>query len=153
MVVNLSARHVWPTDRWAQLLDYLLERFDRPVLVNAVGDDLKRAVHLAAGRTAQVRVLPDGATFREVACLVSRAGLLISPDTSLVHVAAAAAVPTVGLYPQRHDFRLCWIPPGEGVRVVQATARGTLASISVEQVCEAVDELFALRPARSGLRP
>lgn len=153
IVVNLSARHVWPTDRWAQLLDYLLARFDRPVLVNAVGGDRRRAVGLAAARTAQVRVLPEGATFREVTCLVSRAGLLISPDTSLVHVAAAAGVPTVGLYPLRHDFRLCWIPPGEGVRVIRATAPGTLASISLEQVCRAVDELFAPQPASSGIRP
>lgn len=153
IAINLSARHAWPALHWGPLLDHLAERFDAPVLINAVGRDRGAAVELARTRSRRVRLLPEKATFREVACLVSQVMLLVSPDTSLIHVAAAAGVPTVGLFPKRHDFRLCWIPPGDHVRIVSASLPDTLSDISAGQVGLAVDALFAAQPAGSGSGP
>jgi ADP-heptose:LPS heptosyltransferase len=149
-VVNLSARHRWPEASWSALLDFLRDRGLTPVFVNAIDRDRAIGARLAQRHGHEVRLVPDGASFRQVACLVSRAGLLVSPDTSLVHVAGPAGVPTVALFTRRHDFRLSWIPEGDHVRALQAIVPETLEVIPPASVGKAVESLTGPGTWRSG---
>lgn len=145
IVLNLSAhdrRRHWPAENWAALIAHLETRTDRAIRLNAIGADREDAERLARGRGPRVQCLPAGAPFRAVACFVSQAGLLVSPDTSLVHIAGPAGVPTVGLFPLRHEFRMTWIPPGTHVRVIHSTVEKTLRPIPVAAVLQAVDSLL-----------
>lgn len=45
-----------------------------------------------------LRIVSDGATFRQRAALIETADCVLAPDSSLLHVAGALKVPAVGLY-------------------------------------------------------
>lgn len=150
LLLNMSAhdrrQRFWPEASWAALADYLVRRSDRPILLNAIGPERESALRIAAVHSERVQPLPLGTRFRDVACLTSQVALFVSPDTSLMHVAGPAGVPTVGLYPLRYEFRWTWIPPGDHVRIVHSRVPRSFHEIPVAEVTAAVDSLLADRP-------
>lgn len=90
---------MWRREAWIETARWLTARGHRIVLsgggeaaeleyVADLAHDMPPGTVNAAGRL----------TFNASACLVSRAGVYIGPDTALTHVAAALGVPTVALF-------------------------------------------------------
>jgi ADP-heptose:LPS heptosyltransferase len=75
----------------------------------------------------------------EVAACLSRAALFVGNDSGLMHLAAAAGAPTLGLFGPTNAAE--YGPAGrQAMAVVGQTAR--MDSIPVEQVLTAVNDLF-----------
>jgi ADP-heptose:LPS heptosyltransferase len=97
-----------------------------------------RRVAFATGAQA----VPPRSTLREFAAIVHEFDLLLTPDTAVVHLAAAWKVPTVALY--RSDPTVApWLPYNTPNRAV-ADPRG-IPAISVDQVIAALEELIQER--------
>jgi ADP-heptose:LPS heptosyltransferase len=147
VILNISAhdrvQRFWPEEAWAGLTAHLVAQLDRPVLLNAIGPERECALRIAAAHPDSVFTLPEGTEFRSVACLVSQAAFFVSPDTSLMHVAGPAGVPTVGLYPLRYEFRWTWVPPGKHVRIVYSEVPRSFREIPLSAVTSAIDDLLA----------
>jgi ADP-heptose:LPS heptosyltransferase len=145
VAVNVSAGHpgrYWPAERWVQLLDGIFsERNDlRVLLLNALRDE-KLAAGIAAALPASRVLRPEAHEFHSFAAYISLSHMLITPDTSAVHIAAAFQVPVVGLYPAVPWNLASWHPVGTDAEVVTPPS-GLVADIQVEAVLEACRRLL-----------
>ncbi len=110
------------------------------VVVSSPGDsaeaeELGRAM---PGRTFLFPATPD---ILDVAALLERAQLVISPDTSIVHIASAMGTPVLGLYSGMATFIPEWMPHGVPYRAVETRDRAPLETILVVDVVAAYREL------------
>jgi len=93
------SRKMWPLERWARLVPDLVGRWGAQILFTGVAAEAPEVAKVAA-------MLPDGAAInlagrtdlRELAAAVAECDLLITPDTGLMHVAAALDVPLVAVF-------------------------------------------------------
>jgi ADP-heptose:LPS heptosyltransferase len=92
-----------------------------------------------AGETGADTVSPLD-SFHEFASVINACDLLLTPDTSVVHLAAAWRIPLVGLY--RADPRtIPWLPYGTPYRAI--IHEGPLSEIPLEPVVQAMTALIA----------
>jgi heptosyltransferase I len=150
----------WPAERYAALADRIAtELGGRTVLVGGRSDREEAAA--AAIRAAASHPPLDLREWdlRRLAYLLSRADVLVSPDTGPLHMGVALRTPTVALMghtnPKRYgpyrrygDLLVdAFGEPGEDYPVDAPNRPGRMERITVEQVMEKVD--FALRRYRS----
>lgn len=142
------APKVWPPDRFAALFRVLQREF--PGAHAAIFGGPGSAERAMAAPLLQA--LPDAIdlvgrlSLPEVAACLRRATLFVGNDSGLMHLAAAAGAPTLGLFGPTNAGE--YGPAGRSARAVVASS---MAGISVDQVAEAAR---ALRPpADAGLNP
>lgn len=119
---NLSAGKTtrqWAGEKSRELITSILDYFpeSRVILITAPsdrprGEELER---LFDQRVVQV---PPELSITEVSAIISRIDLLITPDTSLVHIARSFKVPVVGMYPRPQWNLERWRPYGQQSGVV-----------------------------------
>ncbi|WP_298745436.1 glycosyltransferase family 9 protein [uncultured Brevundimonas sp.] len=136
----------WPADRWAALVERLKAepRFAgwRFMLVGGPGDHPPAAPALAAAAARGIDFVGKGDILASAAA-IDRAALFVGNDSGLMHVAAAAGRPTLGLFGPTE----WWLygPWGPRTRTVASNgARGEFAPIEalgVDRVLEAVLDL------------
>lgn len=131
---------IWPPERFAQLADLAIERWNADVLVIASpeqsirAETVRRASHYADRLTVKTDLsLPQ--LVREIAS----ARLLVSNDTGPMHIGPAVGVPTLGLfsvgYPEH--FR----PLGANHRYLRANP---IEKIDVTDVMANAEEMWAI---------
>ena len=107
VVFNTSARlpeKEWGLHNASQFLKAVSQRFPNLVVVVSCDVDEREAVEKVLGELACKNVmLAPKVHFRVLSHLISKAQLLISPDTALVHVAATFNVPSVILCAREHS--------------------------------------------------
>lgn len=95
--INISAtstHRYWPQENWQRLIQSLYKQ-GRPIILIAAPGDRKQAEKLAV--FPQVKYYPT-TTILDTLSVVKNSGLVITPDTSIVHIAAAYNRPVIGLY-------------------------------------------------------
>lgn len=143
--LNLSAGQAsrrWPLDRARALLARLLEGHDVTVVLVTTPSERALAEAVGEGFGARVRLVPPNLTILEVSAIVSRLSVLITPDTSLVHIARALGVAVVGLYPSARWNLERWFPYGQSAGVVIAPSETEIRDIEPEEVIRAMDEVL-----------
>ena len=145
VLVNISAGQAyrrWPEDRYAAAVRHLLRRDPRPaVIVMAAPADGEQARRIAEAGGAAART----PALRDALALVATADLVFTPDTSISHAASAFGTPTVVmLTPSMALF----VPYETVGRNVFADDSATLASLPLERVLPALDDVLAERPPR-----
>lgn len=133
----------WPAERWGALVERLKAepRFDgwRFMLVGGPGDHPPAAPALAAAGERGIDFVGKGDILASAAA-IDRAALFVGNDSGLMHVAAAAGRPTLGLFGPTE----WWLygPWGPKTRTVASNeTRGEFAPIealTVDHVFEAV---------------
>lgn len=155
--INISASLRWLTKNWplhhiARLCEELSRRDIRPV-ITGTDKDLNYANTLinmfkgikpinACGKT----------TINQLACLIKRCAVFISPDSASLHVAASLGVPFIALFgptdPKRH------LPPAKDYVLIKkdlpcspcykskCKTRKCMESILPEEVLEAIEKLL-----------
>ena len=81
-----------------------------------------------------MHLVPNGLNLTEASAVISKLDVLISPDTSLVHIARALRVPVVGLYSRFQKNFLLWRPYDQDVGAVVSGNDGNIFDISVNDV-------------------
>jgi len=144
VAINLSAGghyRNWPAGHWTTLVETILKyQRDIRIAVFAMDREAKTASLIKEqfqGKIEYPLVSPD---LLAAGALLRQCRLFISPDTSLIHVAAAVKTPVIGLYSgdQRNQQR--YAPYGVRARLLAATGL-SLESISPETVIEAFKQL------------
>jgi ADP-heptose:LPS heptosyltransferase len=127
-----SARKNWPESRWSELLQNLVNRTDRDLLLvggEAEGERLQRlAAALPPTRVRVAQSLP----LTGLAELLERCGAFIGHDSGISHLASALGLP--GLVLWGYTVESVWRPPGEQVRILRA--HGELTALTTEHVFE-----------------
>lgn len=151
--LNVSAgseTRFWGIENYRTLLDSL--RSDHPdarIVVLSKPSDTERAIKIVEGKSG-VFMAPE-TTFDGFAAWIKHLSLLITPDTSAVHLAAAFQIPSVVLYVQSNPELRIW-EPYKAVSEALISPVDDLTTISVDQVRLAVRRLVAknivLQPAQ-----
>jgi ADP-heptose:LPS heptosyltransferase len=147
---NLSAgrpNRIWPAEACEQLGRLLLEQVPhlRLVLIVTPGDRDRGTDLLHRMQDSRVVLVPDGLTLLEVSALISRLQLLISPDTSLIHIGRSFRVPVVGLYNRAGKNFRRWQPYRQLDGAVVGQHIDNLLDITPDQVMERVLHVLAAR--------
>lgn len=96
--VNLSGSRVernWTTEKWISFLQQIAKDIPSIVIIAAPAEK-ERAIQIAEAVSNAVYL--ETKSIIEVYSVVKKATLVISPDTSIVHIAAAFDKPLLGLY-------------------------------------------------------
>jgi ADP-heptose:LPS heptosyltransferase len=99
---------------------------------------------VAKGFTERVCRSPEGYSIHEVSALLAGLDMLISPDTSLVHIARSFGVPVLGMYPRPEWNLNRWRPYGQAEGVVMSGDDGNIFDITPEQMIEGYRALRSL---------
>ncbi len=112
---DYSTARRWPPDRFAALADAWAARHGGTVVLVDASPEVTAAVRQAAH--SPVVDLGGQTTLWQMIALIRRCDLFIGNDSGPLHVAAAANVPTVGIYgPSNH---LAWGPWGQRTAIVK----------------------------------
>lgn len=129
--VNISAgseARFWGVENFRSTLR-LLEQYDADVLVLCVTSDLKHALAITDNNRDRIFYSPS---FDEFAAMISKLDMLITPDTSVVHLASSFNVPVFGLYVKYNTNDMIWSPYCSEFDYV-VTEKHFLAGISFEE--------------------
>ena len=144
MLVNVSG--TGPVKAWGGRAAHRLRRTPRrlthPHLRFVItGHQRDEATLQSIARDAAVARLPVTSRFEDFAALIQQAEYVVTPDTSVVHLATAWQRPCLGLYIQRpHDDH--WTPyHSPGVKVLSPTT--SVADITVDQVLQGFNKLVS----------
>lgn len=151
--VNISAgtdARFWGIARYRSLLSLLKEHYSRfSLLILHKPSDRKRALEIAEGVPGSV--VPPDMSFDQFAALIKRMDLLVTPDTSAVHLASAFSIPSVVLYVQSDRNLRIW-EPYRSVCEAVVTHEEDLTAIDVATVFGAIQRVMQRIPAEKDSR-
>jgi ADP-heptose:LPS heptosyltransferase len=146
---NISAgasSRIWAAEKSVELLRRIFERYaGAQVVVISVKPDRARGDALVGKFDSNIYQVPAGLSLMEVSALLSKLDLLVSPDTSLVHIARSYHVPVVGFYCKAKENFLLWSPYGQQEGAVVSDHIGNIFDITVDQAFAAVVKVMAVR--------
>jgi ADP-heptose:LPS heptosyltransferase len=141
LAVNISASsrsRYWGRDNFIACIRWVRD-FDARFAISVSGAPAYRAEVEAIAAATGAASLPVLASFHEVAAVLREFDLLLTPDTSVVHLAAAWRIPMVGLFPEIPGV-IPWYPYHSPYRAVHGAR---VPSIPVVAVQEALRTLVA----------
>lgn len=144
IAVNLSAGNwyrMWSEEHYRECLRLLHSTFPQcTFLVFGYADRVAMAQRLAADTPNTVALQSE--PLLRIASVLRLCSLVITPDTSIVHIASAVGAPIVGMYTRKATFIQEWMPYGVPFRAVITDHREPLDSLRPELVVKSVQELF-----------
>jgi ADP-heptose:LPS heptosyltransferase len=83
---------------------------------------------------SNVHLVPPGMSLMDASALLSRLDVLVTPDTSLVHIGRSFKVPVVALYSSYPKNINRWKPYGQEVGPVISKHIDNIYDITVDQI-------------------
>jgi len=103
VAINISAGaeiRKYPAVRWIELINSLITKYSHlKFLVLSDPGDKNEFELIIQSIDKNYLINAEGSTFQHFACKIKNSDLLITPDTSAVHIASAFQVPVIALYP------------------------------------------------------
>ena len=142
--INISpgeGTRFWGVENYQALIRWLrAQHAGSPIMVLYQPSD-KPVAQSIAEPFPEVLLSPETTTFDQFAALVQSLWILITPDTSAVHLAAAFSIPSVVMYVQSNKDLRIWEPYGSLSETV-VTDIDDLRAIPQTVVFTAVDRLI-----------
>ncbi len=155
LCVNISAgssSRFWGVEQYTNLLTRLESEFPKLQCVIACKPGDEHHARTIAGRVRQATVLQPTTDFLVFAAQIRSMAYVITPDTAIVHLAAAFGVPCVVMYIQTDPDLRIWDP--YGVPHASLISRvDSLGEIGPGQVFAAIASLMKTHPAPRRLTP
>lgn len=151
---NLSAgspTRVWAEEKSVRLVQMILEHRRARVILFTTPDERDRGERIRSHFEDSVYLIPDGLSLVQVCAIIKRLDLLITPDTSLVHIARSFKVAVVGLYSRYMKNFLLWRPYGQKGGSVVSQCDGNIFDITPEQVIESFDKVISSQDVGAGI--
>ncbi len=128
--MNISAggeNRWWGTRNYSELCVRLLASGITPLILHAP-QHRERALNIARSVPGSL-LSPPTATILHTAALIDGTRLMISPDTSVVHLAAAMGIPVAAMYLPPESGLPNWLPWKVRNRVLISDSRSSLSTI------------------------
>jgi len=148
-LVNLSAgqpRKRWSEEKYLKLIA-LLKKSCMGIILSSSPEDEDKAesILLHAGNgVCRFR----STNIRGLAAIIARCAFVITPDTSVIHVASAMGTPVVAMYSESFSVIPQWLPRAVPFRAVM-TKEYAVEAISPEEVFAGVCELRSVIDANN----
>lgn len=142
---NLSSRGAnrdWGLEKSGELAKRIVRDFPQAqiVLITVPSERYKGEKLDRESGDRVVQIFPK-ANLTEVSSVIKRLDLLISPDTSLVHIARSFKIPVIGLYPEYKKVYLQWLPYRQPEGLVLSYGGDNIFNITVEEVSDKFREM------------
>ncbi len=140
-VVHLEAKssfREWGIDNLIELAQYLAQEYPDLLLLTTASEEYFAHFQLADRLAPNVQVFKTS-SIHELAALLARAEVVISPDTAVVHLAAAMEKKMVAFYPHRDE----WLPYTPKAVVLFPEVREPIESIRVDTVLEKIRPMLS----------
>lgn len=145
---NISAgasSRIWAAEKSEELIKRILDHYDgAQVIIISVNSSRARGEALLSKFSSNLFHVPPGLTLMEASAIVSKLDLLITPDTSLVHIARSFHVPVVGMYCKFQKNFLLWSPYGQEEGAVVSNHDGNIFDITVDHAFGTVTKVLAV---------
>lgn len=143
--INISAgepNRMWTIEKWKTLVN----RFPDYRFVVLSGPEDLDGKGLLESECSNIMPSPPTRNLFEVSCIVRRLSLLVTPDTSLVHIASGTKTPVVGLYREAPQDISRFGPYAIPYELVVSTT-GEVSGIEPEAVAAALSRLVQAEKA------
>jgi len=122
--INLSAgrpARTWPVEKYIELMGMLIPKFSNAGFVlSAAPSERNKIDRVMSAHNERVYRVPDGYSIREIAGLLKNVDFLITPDTSIGHIASCVDLPTLAMYPGNMENFEVWRPFNPKVRAINS---------------------------------
>ena len=145
IAINISSggeNRWWGMDRYREVCRGIISLGMKPLLLYA--PEHKERASTIAMQEAEILISPLTPTVLHVAALLRDVRLLVSPDTSVVHIAASSGIPVVGMYLPFDPSLPKWYPWQVSSRILMSEDHRSLESISPESVIRGVQEILEI---------
>ncbi|MEE8404685.1 MAG: glycosyltransferase family 9 protein, partial [candidate division Zixibacteria bacterium] len=136
--INISAgspTRVWQQSKFVALINSILKNSSKAqIIIFSMPDERGRAAEIISKCNSKVFLIPSGLSLEDVSAIISKLDVLITPDTSLVHIARAFKVQVVGLYTRFMKNFLLWKPFGQDSGTVVSDNDDNIHDITHQQV-------------------
>jgi len=141
LVISGSTRaKFWGTENFSSLIELINKEFDFDIVIFAT-KEYKEEIEFFK-KLKNVQIAPFTNDFEEFVSMVSTCDYIISPDTSVVHLASAFKIPIVAMYTFADPkFGMPWFPYGVKYRAV-ISKMDSYADITPYQVFNSLVELI-----------
>ncbi len=143
VAINISAggeNRWWGEDRYREVCRGIISAGMKPLILYA--PEYKKRAESIAMPEMETLLSPLTPTVLHVAALIHDVRLLVSPDTSIIHIAASSGIPVVGMYLPFDPSLPKWYPWRVDRRILMAEDHRSLESISPESVIRGVHEIL-----------
>ncbi|MFZ5518313.1 MAG: glycosyltransferase family 9 protein [Candidatus Zhuqueibacterota bacterium] len=138
----------WPLEKYASLADRLVGQFGATI-VCVWGPGEKSIAESICRQMKQPGIVAPATTLKQLGALLKRCRMVVSNDTSPMHIAAAVGTPTVGIFgPTKPHLQGPWGPQHETVQKKELPCLGCrktncedlqcMEKLSVDEVWERV---------------
>lgn len=146
IIINLSAGHklrTWDPENYKKLLSLLVAEYkDLVFILISSPEDYPISLSVSSNFTDRVFSY-NSSSILDVAGLISHCKLVITPDTSIVHIASVYSVPVVGLYSKRYSNVNHWGPFGVPNKIILTRQEESINEIFPEEVLYAFKSLYS----------
>ena len=111
-------RRRWPLERYVQLADALVARYDAEIVLTGAPDEVEVSQQIAAAMKQRPVMLAGKTRINQLAALFSRAELVISGNCGPMHLAAATGTPVIALHGPTNSAQ--WGPWAANATVLHA---------------------------------
>jgi ADP-heptose:LPS heptosyltransferase len=142
--INISAgkpNREWGVDKYRAFVGELSRRHPkRRFVIFSSPSDHPQAQTIADEGEKNVAVIPAGLSLLDVIAMIRHLDLMMSPDTSICHVASSLRVPLLGLFTAAEENFARWRPYRQPSWVVRPPQGDSLEGISVQDYLEKAEE-------------
>ena len=143
---NISAgqpSRLWSLDKFAKLAQLLKdENQNCSFVIIYTPRDKKRAIYLESKLDGQAVPIPYKSSFHRVSAVIQDLDLLVTPDTSLTHIAWSSHISVVGLFCANRENFYSWRPLTPNSRTVMSNSYYHIFDIEPEKVFRAAESLL-----------
>lgn len=132
---------LWPIESWQVVTQFLVKK---GLSIGLLGAKPSEQGKHWLGASEEAILIADGVqdlrgqfSLPQVVGALERARICLTIDNGILHLAAAAGTPTVGLF--RHGIHRLWAPPFANLTILTAGEGGEVSEIPVESVTGALD--------------
>jgi ADP-heptose:LPS heptosyltransferase len=133
----------WGITNNVKFINRIDEQYNNIEFVVFATRDMEDKLELIKEKT-NAKIAPFVDSVHEYAMLLSTCDLILTPDTSAVHFAAAFNIPAIALYKvvPGHSSGKPWTPYGSPFKAIQ-TSKDSLKDIQIDEVVNAFRELHS----------
>lgn len=138
--LNISAgsdSRMLPNEKYQQTMDKIKSKYaDVRFVIFSTMADREKALAIQAGSKAESVLIPENLSLLDVSALMRKLNMLISPDTSMIHIARLMQIPVVGLYSGHIRNLQFWRPYRQEFGIIVADNINNLFDIEPDQIVE-----------------
>ena len=143
---NLSAgapNRVWAIEKSIGLLKSIYSLYPKyKILLFTAPDERVKAEEVHRAIPDNSSIIPENLNLMSVTALIKYLDLLITPDTSLVHIARSFEIPVIGLYSNNMKNYNLWRPYKQDIGAINSNDNDNIYDITVEQVLSMLKKMI-----------